>query len=257
MRYSIGQGTVRVALASDFIRTTLSAAEAAAQTTLSVTSVSDNARIMANADIIGIELDDGTMHWTTINDGSIAVGDTTIVITTGLASAAAAGNSVYTYTTAWATTTDDQLPKRLLHAWTVNDDKHTRIVQIISEEEYAAKADKTSEGYITEVRLDPQLTASNIFVWPVPSGDQLDEVLHLIVERIIEDIDTVGTHTPDFPQEWYLPLVLNLAVLMCPVYGVPVAKFQEIKLLADAALKDVLDYDTETTSLYISPDKGP
>ncbi len=64
-----------------YVQTTLSTAEASGSTSLGLTAFAG----MAASDNIGIVLDDGTIHWTTISG---APGSTT-TIATGLASAAA------------------------------------------------------------------------------------------------------------------------------------------------------------------------
>src|SRR3990167_9718369 len=71
--------------------TTLSADSIASDTTLTVTSITG----FSNADQIGIELDDGSVDWTTING---APSGTTITITTGVTTAASSGNRIYGYT---------------------------------------------------------------------------------------------------------------------------------------------------------------
>lgn len=69
------------------LSTTLSGAEASGQTTLSMTSITG----IASGDIVGIYLDSGATHWTTVN-GSPSGG--TIVVTDALPSDAASGNRV-------------------------------------------------------------------------------------------------------------------------------------------------------------------
>src|SRR3990167_5617132 len=74
-----------------YYATTLSAAEASGQTVLSCTSTAN----MTAADYIGIVLDDGTLHWTTVSSKT----STEVTIASALASAAASGNAVFNYTT--------------------------------------------------------------------------------------------------------------------------------------------------------------
>lgn len=69
---------------SDGVDTTLTANEPTAETSMAVTSIAG----FSNGDFIGIELDDGTQHQTTING---APAGTTIILADGLPSAAASG----------------------------------------------------------------------------------------------------------------------------------------------------------------------
>src|SRR6185436_1436929 len=81
-------------------RTTISAAEAAGQTVISITSNTDATTnpgttvTMTSGDYVGIELDDGTLHWSTIS----GTPSTTMTIVDALTSAAASGNYVWWFT---------------------------------------------------------------------------------------------------------------------------------------------------------------
>src|SRR3990167_9032967 len=88
-------------IVSSYVNTTISADEASAQTVLSVTSSTG----MTAADQVGIEMDDGTMHWTTI----VTVDSSTqITVTTAIDDEASSGNQVYVYTAA-----DDRIARPL------------------------------------------------------------------------------------------------------------------------------------------------
>ena len=70
--------------------TTLTATEPNTETSMAVTSGTGT----ANGDIIGVMLDSGSIHWTTISSGG---GTTTIVLTSGLTGQATSGNRVYVF----------------------------------------------------------------------------------------------------------------------------------------------------------------
>ncbi len=72
--------------------TTLSAAEASGQTVISVTSSTG----MTAADVVGIKMDDNTIHWSSIASVGSSVQITIDDVTDD---DAASGNKVYTYTT--------------------------------------------------------------------------------------------------------------------------------------------------------------
>ena len=95
--YSIGGGDANE-MADSYVVTAISApGEASAQTTLTV----DDATGMTVGDIIGIELDNGSIDWSTIT--VIAGSDVTIALSGGLTDAAATGKAVYTFTTTGST----------------------------------------------------------------------------------------------------------------------------------------------------------
>jgi hypothetical protein len=74
------------------VETTLSAAEASGQTVISVTSSTG----MTAADVVGIKMDDDTIHWSTIASVDSGV---QITIDDATDDTAASGNKVYAYTT--------------------------------------------------------------------------------------------------------------------------------------------------------------
>jgi hypothetical protein len=78
--------------ASGVVSTTLLADAAAGAAAIDVSSITG----LANAMYIGIELDSGSMQWTTINGAP--VGDT-VALSAVLTGAASAGNAVFAYTT--------------------------------------------------------------------------------------------------------------------------------------------------------------
>jgi hypothetical protein len=224
---------------NSYIQTTLSTDEALGSTSLSLTSTTG----MAASDNIGIVLDDGTIHWTTISGAPGA--PTTIAV--GLASAATSGNVVFTYTTKINRPQRIDTESSYWHSIAGNDTPIT----IGSRSEYARRTNKTSQGKIVEAFYDPQLTNGTLYVWPTP--DDATDVLKFWYERIIEDFDA-STNTPDFAIEWAESLILGLAARMAPSYQI---RGQELKMIEDRAgiaLSIAMGYDRENTSTFFQPD---
>lgn len=224
---------------NDYVQTTLSTAEATNSTSLGLTAFAG----MSASDNIGIVLDDGTIHWTTISG---APGATT-TIATGLASAATAGNVVFTYTT------KINRPQRIdteSAYWRSAAGSDTP-VKIISRAEYAQLSNKSTQGKIVQAFYDPQLTNGRLSVWPTP--DNASDVLRFWYERILEDFDA-SANTPDFAIEWGEALILGLASIMAPSAGMPLAERQDLKGRANAALVIAMGYDREMTSMFCQPD---
>ena len=67
--------------------------------------------------------------------------------------------------------------------------------------------------------FDAQLSTGDFYVYPRMLN--MDEIIELYFHRPFEDFDASGD-TPDFPQEHYLPLMLELAALLGPKAGVPI-----------------------------------
>lgn len=242
-------------ITSSYVSTTISADEAAAQTVLSITSTTG----MTAADQIGIELDSGNMHWTTI---SSVDSSTQVTITSGLATAAASGNRVFTYT---ASSGRIGRPLRVVEANALNVVSNTSWeINLITRQEYYAIGGRTSEGVINQLYYEPGLgtavadpTSSTTWYgtfYFYPRFQDGKTVIEFTYQRPFQDFDAAGDH-PDFPQEFYLPLTLELAALLGPKFGLPMEErarlFQEAKMYREEALSTVYPEG----SLRIVPDQ--
>lgn len=222
---------------TEYVSTTISANEAAAQTILSVTSSTG----MAASDQVGIELDDGSMHWTTI---STVDSSTQITVASGLASAAASGNRVYAYT---ASSERVQKPIRIVEANILEvSSSNSWEIYIEDRADYYALGNRTNEGtpntiyYSIESTSGTNLDNGQIFVYPrFANGDY---VIEFTYHRPFQDFDA-ATDNPDFPQAFYLPLMLELAALLGPKANLPIEErrslFQEAEVYRIQALQTV------------------
>lgn len=217
---------------ASYRETTLSSAAIAGATTISLASTSG----MSNSDYIGIKLDDGSIHWTTISN----VAGTTIA--SGLASAAASGNSVYSYTT------KANRPQRVVYAHRRDSDDQDTPVDPIGEIAYRGLSQKGAAGPVNQVYYQPTLTNGTLFVWPANAGG--DDKLILICQPLVDDFDAASDN-PHFPIEWGNAIVWNLAVEIAPEYGVSVRDRLALKAEANGKLETVLDYDVENASVII------
>lgn len=229
--------------------TTLGGDEAAAQTALTVASITG----FSASDQLGIELDDGSIDWTTING---APSGTTITATAGLTSAASSGNRVFGYT---ASSERIQKPLRILHAdilQLANNTSHS--INVVSEQDYFGLGSRTTEGtpnqiYYSRVPSSDTALETNgtIFVYPRFSAG--DHVIEFTYQRPFMDFDA-STDEPDFPQAFYLPIVIELAALLGPKFGVPlkerVALFNEAAMYRAEALMTI----QPEGSLFLQPD---
>lgn len=223
-----------------YVQTTLSTDEALGSTSLSLTSTTG----MSASDNIGIVLDDGTIHWTTISGAPGA--PTTIA--TGLASAASSGNVVFTYTS--KINRPQRIDSEAMY-------RHTSAgqdtpVKLVSRAEYSQLANKTTEGKIVQAYYDPQLGNGTLYVWPTP--DDATDVLRFWYERLLEDFDAAANN-PDFPIEWGEALIYGLADRLCAVYQVPLQQRQWIKAEAKEKLDEAMAYDSEPVSVFFQPDR--
>lgn len=218
--------------------TTLSISAASSATSLTLGSTSG----MTAADVIGIVLDSGSIHFTTI----VSVDSSTAVtIASGLASAAASGNNVFTYTTR----TD-----RPLHITSARfrDASFTdRPIRMVGRTEFMQIATKSSTGKANIAYYSPGVSTAKLYVWPTP--DSSSDTIKLSYIRRIQDFDA-GTDTPDLPQEWLLTLTLNLAVIIAPAYGKSLSKTNpDLLMLAQTSLLEMQLWDAEEASIRVVP----
>jgi hypothetical protein len=220
-----------------YVHTTLSTDEALGSTSLGITSATG----MSASDNIGIVLDDGTIHWTTISGAP----GTTTTIATGLASAATAGNVVFAYTA------KINRPQRIISAYRRDINDADIPLDVGSRKAYSDLTNKTTEGKPVQVFYDPQLTNGVLYIWP--TADLATDVIRFWYERVLEDFDAV-TDNPDFPIEWAEALSYNLADRLAPSFGMPLAERGYLKNEAREKLDIALGFDREESVISFQPD---
>jgi hypothetical protein len=186
-----------------YVQTTLSTDEALGSTSLSLTSTTG----MSASDNIGIVLDDGSIHWTTISGAPGA--PTTIA--TGLASAATSGNVVFAYTTKM------RRPFELLSGVLRDTDGNDTPIDVnLSLPEYEAIYSKGSEGSPSRLYFEAQRTNAVVYLDRAP--EDVTKVIRLPYLSYIEDF-SAQANDADFPIEWARPLCLQLANDCCRPFG--------------------------------------
>lgn len=233
--------------------TTTSVISTSGTSTVTVTTVTG----ISAGDQIGIELEDGTMQWTTING---APAGSVVTLTASLSDDVAVGAAVYTYTQSSQRGTR---PAKILEAWRRQSSETAANVldtpmTMLSEQDYNNLPNKGENGPPIQYWPDQTLGLSTsghpgnleFNFWPrFESGD------YVIVYRYIKIFDDLDAATNDveFPQEWFLPLMIGLAWLLSAKHGIPLKErqmlFNEMQFLALAAR----DYDQEQGSIFLSP----
>lgn len=236
--YILGSGSTDHATES-YGSTAISADEASGQTVLSIDSNSD----MSNGDYIGIELNDGTLHWSTIVSSTA----TTVTITDALTDDADVDNVVYFYTTK----IDKPLDVYSIRRRTITTSTDITLGDALSYDDFQNLPNKTTTGSVVQWHYQRKNSNGKLFVWPAPAN--IDYALKITYAKPLEDFDT-ASDTPDFPQEWYLLLIKELALLMMGPSKRGSREyttlFNEITLLK----KEVLGFDTEKTYFKMKPD---
>jgi hypothetical protein len=230
--YSYDIGPSGDNITSSWVKTEI--AVAADSGDLTITVDSDDG--ISDGDYIGIELDDGTLQWTTVN--GVPAADV-VTITAALTDDVAIDNHVYTYTTKL------QRPLGITEARIRNASGYERPILIKSRDEYLRLPNKESTGSANQVYYDNKLTNGKLFVWPA-CGD-VKEYIKFTAKIPIEDFDS-ATNDPDFPQEWLMALSWNLATLIAPKFGKSLE--DKFDLRAIAFKQNLVDFDREQTSIF-------
>lgn len=208
----------------------------------------DSTTGMVALDNIGIYLDDGTTHWTTIS--SVTDADT-VVIATGLASAAAINNPIH-----WYTNKIDR-PNELLEVYRRNIDDVVDVPLIrLSRTDFFTLSDKDTSGIPVNFYYDPQLTNTVLHVWPTANATfAKNSTLQLLIKKPFDDMDNANDDF-EFPQEWYEAIVYGLAERIAPMIGYPIPDRQLLKMEAGAYLDLALSFDHEQTDVTFVPNES-
>lgn len=200
----------------------------------------DSTTNMTAGDNIGIETDSNTIVWTTIS----SITDTdTLVLDSAIGTTAAVDNNVYWYTTR---------ANRPLDIYSIryrNDSDIDRELKKVSRDEYMRLSDKDAAGEPTLYYYDPQISAGELYIWPVSTD--MSGYLKATVAKTIEDFDS-STDNPDFPVEWVEALKMNLAVRIASAFGAQ-DRLSALAPLAQELLQGVKGWDSENASLFIGP----
>ena len=236
--YTLG-GSSSSHIADVVVETTTSAASVSGATTVTATIVTG----MTVGDVIGIILDDATLQWTTID--AINTGTKVITLHTALTDDVASGNRIYTYTTTIHRPYDvHQVRYR-------KDGDIDRVLEKLHRADYFALPQKSTSSTPTSYYYDTQLSYGTLYLWP--AADTTAGRIKLTYQRALEDMDA-ATDNPDFPQEWLLALVYNLAVLLAPIYGKDAKIQTSLGILADQAYRRAKSFDIDDGPSFWVPD---
>ena len=244
--YLIGPASTDARASTQIGRTTLSAAEALGQTTLSITSNTDTTTYpgttltMANADIIGIELNDGTIQWTTIS----GTPTTTAVVVDSLTVAAASGNYVY-----WFTSRAQRFP--VIESAVLREAGYTTtpldVYNEVRQYEYGV-SDKYANGTPTAILVEPLRIATRVTLNSQPTDVQQQIILTVLYPS--EDYDAT-TDDIAFPQEALRFLSWELSFEIAPAFGAAwTPQMEKLRLESRQAWSTL---NPENSVLYYQP----
>jgi hypothetical protein len=221
--YLLGPSGVRAA--ETYYTTTIDVAEASGQTILSVAATTS----MSNSDIIGVEQDDGTLHWSTV--ASFSAGDT-VTLALALTAAAAVGNRVFYYT---PVASQIYLPYRPLevisaHLRYYNTDGEaidgTRLDVYFRDElpVFESVSNKSDMADPSMLFVEPLRTQTRITL--DAAALNVDKLIRMVVLSPADDLDA-DTDSLAFPPEWIAALEWELAKRCAPAFRAPWAQTHE------------------------------
>lgn len=193
-----------------YVETTLSAGASTSDGTVSLTSASG----ISSGDYIGVVLDTGSVHWTTVNGapaGNVAT------LTNAMPSASSSGSRVWAYTT--------KMRRPFEIATAVRRDRNGDDSPIDSKlilQDYEAIPDKDVAGAFSRMYLEAQRTNAVVYMDCAPDV-VIDNVVRMVYLSYIEDT-TATTQEVEFPAEWFRPLSAQLSMDCCPAFGVSASK---------------------------------
>lgn len=222
-----------------YVYTTLAADGNSGNTTVTVESTSG----ISNTYQIGIELDNGDIHWTSVSGSPVG---SVVTLSSALPGDASIGKAVYCYQT------KSERPLRILYAYARHSETQYDIpLQIITIQEWLGYTNKHTETvYPLSIAYEPKIDRGILRIWPEFGNGSY--IIQLYVQRAMEDF-TSDTDNPDLPQEYFLPLVYELSCALAPQYGIQIDMQMFLRKEADRLLDKVLENDREEGSLYFQP----
>ena len=233
--YNLGTGTY--AARGTVTDTTTDTAVVASDVIIPVTATTG----MTVGDNIGILQDDDTIHWDTISTINAGVD---VHITNGVASAAASGNAVYSYTN--VAHRPVMLQKVILRDTSGQDIP----LEALSQDEYMELNDKDMSARTSRYFYDPQLGNAILNPWPVI--DQNGYKLIYKYTKPFDDVDT-ATDNVEFESDWELAIIYGLAEHLMVSYAVEEPTEKRIVRGANRYFKSANKFEVEESSMYLQP----
>ena len=126
----------------------------------------------------------------------------------------------------------------------------------LARKDYWTLSDKDSEGTPVQFYFDTQINddLSNLYIWPAADANfAANNTIEILYQKPFDDMDS-STDNLAFPQTWELAVVYGLAHLLAVEYGLPTTDRRALQQEAMLEKKRVMDWDTEHSSMFITPE---
>lgn len=211
-------------------------------------TVADTTGMSIN-DPIFIEMSNGLIHSTTI---TLVASSNVITVAIGVTASANVGAHIYVLPT------KTTKPLKILSCRRISGFDHGDLstetevsMAALSYDEYMNLPNKTNSGVPSQYMYNPRLNDGMLYIWQRPSNSEYR--INFTSERKIEDLDSAGDNF-DFPPEWLEPIMWQLALRLCPAFGKDQKMVNSILPMAQSMLQNLLDSDSEVTSVMFQPD---
>ena len=213
--------------------------DAAAVTGAATISMDDDTGL-AVSDNLGIKLDAGTIHWTTVS----SLGP--LVFTPVLPSDAASGKAVYFYATDLEKALRVPAARRKQGTGTTATETEMRA---LGRSDYKNLPSKLNSGAPVQFYYDPKQIHGELFIWNAPTSTET--VINFTYYKPLA-VYTAASDQGEFPDEWGQALSYNLAVFASPKFpGFELSP--QVIPLAGQFYTDALDFDQEDASVSFVP----
>lgn len=145
-------------------------------------------------------------------------------------------------------------PLKMLSAYSTDLNKNQVIpIDIIGENEYNILPANASSGMPLKLTYQPKLQMGVVRVWPKPDASVVSNYRVTLVYQAPFEFPEESTDTLDIPEEWYLPIVYHLALVLAPEWGIPLEDRRQLINEAKQYIEDADNFGTEDASLFIKP----
>jgi hypothetical protein len=189
---------------------------------------------------IGIELSDGSMHWTTIVDASTL----TVQITDALSLDVAIGAAIYTYQTKL------NRPLKILSAWRrIAKDVLDTPITVIERKSFMDLSSKISASTPVQIYYSPELVNGVLYIYPQFSTGK--DIIVINYQSPLEDFDAAADE-PQIPQFLYDALLWRLSYKLSFPFGTTTMDRAQLKREADETELRAFSFDMEEGSIFIN-----
>jgi len=131
-------------------------------------------------------------------------------------------------------------------------DTGTRIDMDIESDYNFNQLPVNSTGIPLKVTYQPKINFGILKLWPTPDTSAASSTFTVVYQQPFQYFIN-ATDTADFPEEWYLPLVYNTAVVLAPEYGIPLGDRNMLMQEADKYTDAAMSMGGEDASLFVQP----